>query len=69
MGDATQVRCPGAVMGALAVRLCRLQEARLASGAVLLLPAGVLADTGDHYCGWPVIRVTGMPAPMIGLPG
>jgi hypothetical protein len=69
MGDATQVRCPGAVMGALAVRLCRLQEARLAGGAVLLLPAGVLPDTGDHYCGWPVIRVTGTPAPMIGLPG
>lgn len=52
----------------LAVRLSRLQEARLAGGAVLLLPEGVMPGAGDRYCGWPVIRVP-VPEPMIGLPG
>lgn len=52
----------------LAARLAALQEARLAAGAVLLLPDGVLPGTGSHYCGWPVIRVP-VPEPMIGLPG
>lgn len=55
-------------MGALAVRLCTLQAARLASGAVLLLPAGACPHIGDLHYGWPVIRV-GVPEPMIGLPG
>jgi hypothetical protein len=57
-----------AVFGPLAVRLCRLQEVRMAGGAVLLLPEGVLPEAGDFYCGWPVIRVP-VPEPMIGLPG
>jgi hypothetical protein len=52
----------------LAARLCALQQARLAAGAVLLLPAGAFPGAGDHYCGWPVLRV-GVPEPMIGLPG
>lgn len=56
-------------VGPLAVRLCRLQGAGLAGGAVLLLPPGVLPETGDAYCGWPVLRVAGVPEPMIGLPG
>lgn len=54
--------------GPLAVRLCRLQEAQLAGGAVLLLPDSVMPGAGERYCGWPVIRVP-VPEPMIGLPG
>lgn len=57
------------VMGTLAVRLCTLQEARMASGAVLLLPAGTCPDAGDRYCGWPVVRCCCIREPMIGLPG
>jgi hypothetical protein len=56
-------------IGALAVRLCTLQAARLASGAVLLLPAGACPGIGDLHYGWPVIRVGDLPGPMIGLPG
>lgn len=55
-------------MGALAVRLCALQAARLASGAVLLLPAGACPGVGDLHYGWPVLRAA-VPEPMIGLPG
>lgn len=55
-------------IGPLTVRLCRLQEARLASGAVLLLPEGVMPGAGEFYCGWPIVRVA-VPEPMIGLPG
>lgn len=54
--------------GPLAVRLCRLQEARLAWGAVLILPPGAIPWAGEFYCGWRVIRA-GVPEPMIGLPG
>lgn len=74
MGDAQAVVQSAGAAGAragiwpLAVRLSRLQEARLADGAVLLLPPGAFPGTGDYYCGWPVIR-TGVPEPMIGLPG
>jgi hypothetical protein len=73
MGDGTAVAVAGAAaghdgFGPLAVRLCRLQEARLAGGAVLLLPDNVMPGTGDFYCGWPVLRA-GVPEPMIGLPG
>ena len=73
MGDAAvtveAAGAPGGRSGVwpLAVRLARLQEARLAGGAVLLLPDGVIPDA-DFYCGWPVIRVP-VPEPMIGLPG
>lgn len=56
-------------LGALAVRLCTLQAARLATGAVLLLPAGACAHIGDLHYGWPVHRCGGLPEPMIGLPG
>jgi hypothetical protein len=55
-------------IGPLTLRLCSLQAARMAGGAVLLLPAGTLPETGGHYCGWPVLRC-GVPEPMIGLPG
>jgi hypothetical protein len=74
MGDAAAtVEAAGAAgdragIWPLAVRLARLQEARLAGGAVLLLPEGVVPDAGERYCGWPVIRVP-VPEPMIGLPG
>jgi hypothetical protein len=75
MGDGTAVAVAAGTgagwheaFGPLAVRLCRLQEARLAGGAVLLLPDGVIPGAGDRYCGWPVLRV-GVPEPMIGLPG
>lgn len=57
------------VMGALAVRLCSLQAARQAAGAVLLLPAGTCPGIGDLHYGWPVHRCGGLPEPMIGLPG
>jgi hypothetical protein len=73
-GDAVAAQAAGASeaqaagIWPLAVRLSRLQEARMAAGAVLLLPEGVIPDAGDHYCGWPVIRVP-VPEPMIGLPG
>jgi hypothetical protein len=43
-------------IGPLTLRLCSLQAARMAGGAVLLLPAGTLPETGGHYCGWPVLR-------------
>jgi hypothetical protein len=74
MGDVTAVAAAAGAeawregLGNLTVRLCRLQEARLASGAVLLLPEGVMPGAGEVYCGWPVIRVP-VPEPMIGLPG
>jgi hypothetical protein len=58
----------GEVMGAITVRLCTLQDAGFAYGAVLLLPAGTCPDAGDFWCGWPVLRVA-VPEPMIGLPG
>ena len=56
-------------MGALAVRLCTLQAAGQAVGAVLLLPAGACPGIGDRHYGWPVIRVGDLAEPMIGLPG
>lgn len=69
MGDTlTRPACRD-VMGELAVRLCTLQEARMATGAVLLLPAGTCPDTGERYSGWPVVRCCCIREPMIGLPG
>lgn len=55
-------------LGPLTVTLDRLQLQMLHTGAVILLPPGIVPGL-TRFMDYPVFRVPGLPGPMVGVPG
>jgi hypothetical protein len=53
----------------VAVMRDRLRAAMLDEGAVVLVPPDFLPDWVENWDGMTLLRVPGLPVPMIGLPG